>query len=67
MGRVLARVGARMLAAVLPQTTAAGCRPPSIYYECAYPHSCNNYSQLSYIKCETYCSGATNCITIRCC
>jgi hypothetical protein len=67
MGRVLAGIGDRMLAAVLPHTTAAGCLPPEVYYECLYPHSCNNAHEMTYLYCRTDCAGHATCSAIGCC
>lgn len=67
MARALARIGDRMLAAVLPHTTAAGCRPSDSYYECKYPHSCNNAHEMTYIHCTSNCAGVYNCQVIGCC
>jgi hypothetical protein len=67
MGRALATVGDRMLAAVLPHTTAAGCLPSSTYYECLYPHSCNNAHEMTYIRCTSDCSGKYTCEAVGCC
>jgi hypothetical protein len=67
MGRALARIGDRMLAAVLPHTTAAGCLPSNTYYECLYPHSCNNAHEMSHIRCTSNCKGVYNCEAVGCC
>jgi hypothetical protein len=67
MGRALARIGDRMLAAVLPHTTAAGCLPSNTYYECKYPHSCNNAHEMSHIRCTSNCAGVYNCEAVGCC
>jgi hypothetical protein len=48
MGRALAKIGDRMLAAVLPHTTAAGCQGKS-YSECQYLKSRNSNREMTSI------------------
>ena len=66
MGRALAKIGDRMLAAVLPHTTAAGCREQS-YTECQYPHSCNNNREMTLINYKIDCAGHLTTTVIGCC
>lgn len=67
MARALSVLGDRLLAAVLPQTTAAGCLPTQHYTTCKYKSSCDNAYTTQY-RCTTNCAGVANCIpTGSCC
>jgi hypothetical protein len=66
---MISRMGDRMLAAVLPKSTAAACLKQPPFKTCSTPTHCDGLgsSYKTYLQCQVNCAGQRTCHKIGCC